>query len=405
MNSSFWKKFATSTWEKKAVLEKNFKSPLSEIKEDQIFDMLVEYSDYCRKVKKAEGFKLYVEGQLQHEEEILQILPVKNDLSFLDYNKRLESIFLDYCLVCDELLLVSQKNLTKLSDFTENLFSYVGFPNRFAEMGLYLGNYRKTPFGVHADGCGVFSFPVVGRKKFRLWKPEFAKKNPKLDRAHRYSKFNKDSITLEAVPGDMTYWPSSAWHIAESDGSFSATWSLGVWVDKSHQQNLQDALKPLIKSKLSKWGQTYSVNRPSQQKCDEGVLLPENFLHSISILRKISENELHDALLKSWMKLSSKKGFKNSPRVKTYRKLSLRSQISATQSNSIFWSKLKSEAKTLYAFQGILLECTPSAQLLKLIKLLNRGHLCKISDFLKGPHKINDLKSLNILSKAGAFKL
>lgn len=398
-DQTFWKSFAKTYWEKKPLLVKKFSSPVSDIDDSHIFSMLVDYSDHCRKIKSADGFKLYIDGQLQYDQETLQMLPVKKDKSLQGYNQRMEEVFEDYCLVCDELLQVSQRSSKKLRTFTENLFSYVGFPNRFSELGLYLGNYRQTPFGVHVDGCGVFSFPVIGKKIFRLWSPEFARKNPSLDRSHDYGKFKKNSETMVASAGDMTYWPSSAWHIAESDGSFNATWSLGVWVDRTHQQNLETAFKPLLQSKLAANG-TQTMNYSASQKVDEATVLPKNYLDSVAALKNISENEWHDTLLKSWMELSSKSGFKNFPQIKPQPKLSLKSKIE-NRSGAILWSNLKTKNKTVYAFQGHLIEDAPSTSLVKLIQALNSGKVCVISDYIK----IKDLKTLQALALAGAFDL
>jgi hypothetical protein len=399
-SQTFWKNFAKTSWEKKPILAQKFNSPVSEIKEDQIFSMLVEYSDHCRKIKSADGFKFYIDGQIQYQEETLQVLPQKKDKTLQGYNKRMEEIFEDYCLVCDELLQVSQKNSKKLQDFADHLFAHVGFPYRFSEIGLYLGNYRQTPFGVHVDGCGVFSFPVVGKKTFRLWSPEFAKKNPWLDRAHEYKKFKKDSKTMIATPGDMTYWPSSAWHIAESDGSFNATWSLGVWVDRTFHKSLEDAINPLIKSKLGKSGSETLVQVPLQKE-GQAITLPANYLKSISTLKNISENEWHDALLKSWLKLKSQGGFKNFPKIKQQPRLSLKSKINLKSAQSILWSTLKSESKMIYAFQGHLIEGKSSKKLVQLIQDLNVGKVCLISDYVDA----KDLILLQALAQTGAFAL
>lgn len=396
---TFWKKFATSYWEKKPLLVKNFTSAVSEIRQDEIFSMLVQYSDHCRKIKSADGFKLYIDGQIQFDDETLQMLPQKKDKTLQGYNQRMEEIFEDYCLVCDELLQVSQDSSKKLKAFTENLFSYVGFPNRFSELGLYLGNYRQTPFGVHVDGCGVFSFPVSGQKTFRLWSPEFAKKNPSLDRSQDYNKFKRNSETMIASAGDMTYWPSSAWHIAESDGSFNATWSLGVWVDQTHQQNLENALKPLIKTKLSTAG-TETMIHHHLQKVDQAAVLPKTYLKSVAALKAISENEWHDTLLKSWLELSSKSGFKNFPQIKSQPKLSLLSQIEI-KAQTVLWSDLKSENKTVYAFQGHLIQEKPSPSFVKLIQALNRGKICVVGDYIKS----KDVITLQALARLGAFVL
>lgn len=389
---NFWKNFADSVWEKKPLLAKNFNSPVHRIDETQIFSMLVTYSDHCRKEKVAKGFKLYLNGQMQYEEDVLQFLPVQNDKSLTGYHQRMEKDFADYCLVCDELLQVSQAHFNHLQEFADNLFNHVGFPNRFVEMGLYLGNYRKTPFGVHVDGCGVFSFPVLGKKTFRLWKPEFAKKNPTLDRAHNYSKFIKNSETLKACTGDMTYWPSSAWHIAESDGSFSTTWSLGVWVDQTHQMNLEKALKPLLTEKFGSAGLTTVT--------DFSTELPQIYLDSISVLRKLTKNELHDVFLKDWLKLRSKQGFKNLPVVLSQRKLLLKDHIQLQPGQNIHWAKLKTKKQMFYAFHGNIFDQNITTDVHKLIKDLNFGKKCLISDYL---NKMIDLKFIQALCNRGAF--
>lgn len=410
---NFWKKFAKINWEKAPLLLQDSASTLQEIKEDQIFSMLVDYSNQCRKLKSPQGFKLFVEGQLQYAEDLLQFLPVKKDKSFLGYHARMEKYFSDYCLVCDELLQVSQENRKPLQQFTENLFSHVGFPNRFVEMGLYLGNYKKTPFGVHVDGCGVFSFPVVGKKTFRLWTPSFVEKNPALNRAHSYSKFKKHSQVLEARPGDMTYWPSSAWHIAESDGSFSATWSLGVWVDRSHFDVIQEALSPLLRKTLGVHGETKVTGQKNGLKSDQKkslhssdgqvVDLPKNFQETILKIESLSKNELHDAFLKSWLELISKQGFKTFPLQIPPNKISLDSEIQISSLKSILWSKNRSKKMISCAFQGTVIELSPSHEMLYLIKDLNLGKQCRISDYLGLPKNKKDLASIQILADAGAF--
>ena len=103
-SQTFWKNFAKTSWEKKPILAQKFNSPVSEIKEDQIFSMLVEYSDHCRKIKSADGFKFYIDGQIQYQEETLQVLPQKKDKTLQGYNKRMEEIFFFFFLVRDELL-------------------------------------------------------------------------------------------------------------------------------------------------------------------------------------------------------------------------------------------------------------------------------------------------------------
>lgn len=404
LDQKFWSDFARNYWEKKPLHLKNVKSALLEMSDDAIFDLLVLYSDRCRKLKNPEGFKFYIDGMKAYDEDVLQVLPVKKDKSLAGYHARMQKVFSDYCLVCDELLKSNVQYQDLLTDFTDELYRHVGFPNRFSEMGLYLGNYRKTPFGVHVDNCGVFSFPVAGVKKFRLWKPNYVKKNPGLDRAFNYNRYKKDSLLLTASPGDMTYWPSSAWHIAESDGSFSATWSLGVWVDKPQRELFSEALQGLLNAKLGDMGlapmtQFKSLHAPT----GEVQQLPESYQESLKILQSLTSMELQETLLKSWMIQISQQGFKNIPLVNF--QVTPNSQIQLrSQRAKILWQKSPVKQTTVFlSFGGILIETSLKGGLLALIKALNAGESHRVKDFLKGPTQRQDLKAIKSLAEVGAF--
>lgn len=407
LDQKFWSDFAEKFWEKKPLVLKNVKSPLLQLGDAKIFDLLVLYADRCRKNNDPEGFKFYIDGQKVYAEEVLQVLPVKNDKSLLGYHARMQAMFSDYCLVCDELLKSNLENQALLTDFTNELYSHVGFPNRFSEMGLYLGNYRKTPFGVHVDSCGVFSIPVTGTKKFRLWTPEYVKKNPSLDRTFKYEKHKKSSLLMEVTAGDLTYWPSSAWHIAESDGSFSATWSLGVWVDKPHSETLLEALKPLMDLKLGTSGtQTTTSYQSLSESSGEVRTLPDTYSESIAMLRSLSEAELKDTMLKSWMVHISQQGFKNIPQFEV--KLNPNSRIALQNPRAlILWQQSQMDkAKIFVSFGGRLIESKKNSDVLKLIKDLNSGKTCLIKDYLNtAKTKKQDLSALETIAAAGALKL
>lgn len=404
LDQKFWRNFAKNNWEKKPLVLKNVKSGLLEMGDAEIFDLLVLYSDRCRKLNNPEGFKFYIDGFKAEAEDVLQVLPEKKDQSLLGYHARMKALFPDYCLVCDELLKVNLKKQHLLTDFTDELYRHVGFPNRFSEMGLYLGNYRKTPFGVHVDSCGVFSFPVAGLKRFRLWTSAFAKKNPGLDRAFKYDRYKKNSQLLEVGPGDMAYWPSSAWHIAESDGSFSATWSLGVWIDQPHKEMFSESLKNLLDPKLGPVGAAATTPfKTLHSKAGEVAELPETYRKSIELLQSLTALELQETFLKSWMKHISLQGFKNMPHVDF--KLSAKSRIQLRSDRSlILWQQgLTSKEKFYFSFGGVLVESSKSSGLLKLVKAVNAGETCLVSDFLKKASLKNNLAALQALADAGAF--
>lgn len=404
LDQTFWQDFAQNIWEKKPLLLKNVKSKLLEIKDSEIFDLLVQYSDQCRKIKNPEGFKFYINGVATYPQEVLQFLPLKKDKSLLGYHLRMNEMFEDYCLVCDELLKVNLQKQAILTEFTNQLYRHVGWTNRFSEMGLYLGNYRQTPFGVHVDNCGVFSFPVVGVKKFRLWKPAYVKKNPELNRAFRYGKHKNKSVLLKVSPGDISYWPSSAWHIAESDGDFSVTWSLGIWVDKTFREQLSEGLNKILDSKLGLAGMAattvFESLHDSSGRVDQ---LPSPFVDSIKKLKSISSRELHQAFLKYWLIHISQYGFKSLPRTDLKIRRDTRLRLANSQALVLWQSQPQDRTKVFLCFAGVLTETNKKSGLFRLIQNINSGQACKVSDYFKTSKKRQDLIALQILTGAGAF--
>lgn len=402
-DQKFWARFAKSAWERKTLVLKQVESSIQKIDETEIFNLLIKYADACRKNSFADGFKFFIEGERVYENDVLQVLPVKSDKSLLGYHERMNKNFSDYCLVCDELLRVNHEKQSALLEFTQGLYEQIGLPNRFSEMGLYLGNYKKTPFGVHVDGCGVFSFPVVGNKKFRIWTSDFVKKNPDLDRSFEYSKYKKYSELLVAGPGDMTYWPSSAWHIAESDGSFTATWSLGVWVDRPHQDVVAETMNRLFTAKLGASSQLMTTRYKKLQTAQGEIQnLPQLYRDSVSLLKTISKEEIQNEFLKTWLIQTSKQGFKTPPQTNVIIKPNATLRLQSTDA-PIFWFESNVDKKIYCCFAGVLTERSTSKSFLKLIKALNTGQSCKLMDFLKASAHREDLQTLQFLASAGAF--
>lgn len=402
MNPSFWTQFSKKFWEKKPAVFKNL--PDSILSSDEVFLLLVRFADNCRRLKDPRGYKLFIDGVQVHDEELLELLPVRKDRSLEGYHRRMNSMFEDYCLVCDELLQVYQGE--KLAHFSRQLFQNVGHPVRFAEVGLYLGNYRKTPFGVHVDGCGVFSFPIEGKKTFRTWSGSFGRKHPELDRTFNYSKFIKNSRVLQGKPGDMIYWPSSEWHIAEADGKFTATWSLGIWVDQSIEILALRALKNLFQSKKGKLKNSGTVFA-NQFSSDRGEILqlPSAIKDLMRVWQSVSQEEIQEAFADEWLGLISNQGFKpNSIESRTQiTSLNMDSSFALVRrSFPILWRPIASTKKVRCAFGGATF--VASKEMAKLFAQLNSGKTCRLGDFFTKKLSQEDQSTLQSLLKAGALQ-
>lgn len=85
----------------------------------------------------------------------------------------------------------------------------------------FFGNYRATPFGIHRDPAGVFSFTLLGRRTYYTWPAEtFEPDDPDL--------FTPDPDVIgphlataerfDVQPGQVIYWPSNRWHLVASTG-------------------------------------------------------------------------------------------------------------------------------------------------------------------------------------------
>jgi hypothetical protein len=97
----------------------------------------------------------------------------------------------------------------------------------------------------------------------------------------------------------------------------------------------------------------------------------------------------------------SMQGFKTIPAVPV--KLTAKSKIQLRSEHSlILWQQsLTTKSTTYFCFGGVLVEGTKSSGLLKLVKALNSGASCLVSDYLKG--SASDLQDLQALAEAGAF--
>lgn len=302
--------FCRKQWQKKATVVQA-PAQLASISANTIFSLLVCYCDQARATDSVHGLKFYVSGIRLEPFEVLENLPLRADKNFAGYHRRMSRRFNDYGLVCDELYSVMNGKFIsiqkKIHSFADELYAEVGIPNRFVEVGLYLGNYQKTPFGVHVDPCGVLSLPVVGKKTFRIWPQAIVDKYPELKESFSYDEFKSQSSRLVVKPGEMGYWPSTDWHIAEGEGSFSATWSLGVWVDLPTSDAALQAIIPVLTRKLH----TRLQSRGERTSLKYTAELPDELEMAAAAISKLSRKEIRKALARWWKLHLRSKAFKS----------------------------------------------------------------------------------------------
>ena len=172
-------------------------------------------------------------------------LPRPEDGSFLGYHERISRElnpswrrFLGlqrrrYCLKVYHPEMASFKMWEATSKkITTKLYKQVGMSNGGYYYEFFIGDYSRSPIGVHRDDESLFHFPVVGTKAVRLWSPEFVQQHPDIKGCLNYKSYKDGSILVKAGPGQTIYWPSKYWHIgeAEAEGQFSVSLALGLVV-------------------------------------------------------------------------------------------------------------------------------------------------------------------------------
>ncbi len=126
-----------------------------------------------------------------------------------------------------------------IAAFIQDARHTIDFPVPRAFLDLFYGNYLSHFTGVHKDTQEIFAFVVSGKKRMLTWPIEYFQERLGLSPGDRYfhmrldldyRKFRKDAMVLEANAGDVFYWPSDRWHVAEPlpGGAFSGMVSLGL---------------------------------------------------------------------------------------------------------------------------------------------------------------------------------
>lgn len=85
----------------------------------------------------------------------------------------------------------------------------------------FFGNYRATPFGIHRDAAGVFSFTLMGHRTYYTWPAEtFEPDDPDLRTLDPdvMARRLPEAERFDVGPGSLVYWPSNRWHLVASPG-------------------------------------------------------------------------------------------------------------------------------------------------------------------------------------------
>lgn len=243
-----WLAFARDCWEKQGTSGEDKFTGLHNSLTPAIFRSLVAAADEWREECSEAKFCFWIDGIKQDSFD--HLLPRADDMDFACYDERVRSQLQqrEYTLLLAEPHTFNAEVWAHCKQITNHFLPHTGLPNGWLDTAIFLGSYRTTPFGVHQGPMSVLTIPLVGRKSFRLWSPEYVGANPSIINAMVYEEHIASSYQLSAGPGGFIYWPSREWHVAESEnGGFTAALSIGIWCNQADHHPLWTVVKLLEK--------------------------------------------------------------------------------------------------------------------------------------------------------------
>ncbi|HVS81105.1 MAG TPA: cupin domain-containing protein [Pyrinomonadaceae bacterium] len=286
LSPAFWSHFIKHYWDKKPLaIKKPFTPPITTAEEtfeafkkaSEEFSANGSYVQY--RFYKGDG-SFILEGS-----NLKRYIPNASDASIADYAERLSGKLCGerFGLILNGFQKYDSQFYLRTREFLRGLTTKL--PVRCSvKTGVLLGNYKKTPFGIHKDAVTVFLFVVEGRKRIYLWPEGYFRDWFDERRDLDFELLRKDAISLEGKAGDLLYWPSSYWHVGESIGGLSVTISLALkplQLSSSILGDLNGRVEELLGSSLDDDGdfpRTSGDVRKSAGRISKSVRLATNAL-------------------------------------------------------------------------------------------------------------------------------
>lgn len=161
--------------------------------------------------------------------------PRVDDVDFAGYFARLSQLSFGFNV--HDLGRRAPDLLARTQPFREQLTAVPGFPSvRHWELDAFVGTYRATPFGIHRDNGGVFSFCLVGTRTYLLWPPAyFTANHPDLTKPDPeiIARHAEAATRIDVEPGYGLYWPSNRWHVVLGNGEPFAMAQVSAYFDQA----------------------------------------------------------------------------------------------------------------------------------------------------------------------------
>jgi len=247
----FWSTFMRRHWERKPVVfDSPFVAPLTT--PEAAFAALVRAASERPRRQLSGDARFYIENA-QVLADAGRYLPRTSDGSIAGYAARATRQIggRRFGLVVGRFQVYDEALWFRVREFLGGLVAAAAprtMPPGVVNLTLFLGTYRHTPYGVHLGGASNFKFVIAGRKRMRVWHDASVRDKDALSFTNRYRGRLAGSIALDGGPGDVLYFPSDCWHVAEDSGRLSLSISLDLFLESEPTHDPPSAAELLLLS-------------------------------------------------------------------------------------------------------------------------------------------------------------
>jgi 50S ribosomal protein L16 3-hydroxylase len=373
LDKNFWRMFTKTYWNRRpTVIRAPFRSSI--VTPAEVFRAVVSATQRLR--EPTDDFIFHIDsGRVVLDADLDRWLPRADDGSIERYFSRIArtsarrqvAIF-----VKDFQVELGWVFFRRLRQFLKGFYEFEGVPAMRAEVGLFFGNYQRSNSGVHRDSADIFCFVVDGRKRIRVWPADAVPSSSPVTGPGSYGRFLKHSICLEGEPGDIIYWPSSYWHVAESGGWLGSSLSVALYYGSGLARSMTPGLEAGSREILG---------------CDKAIgslpfSNPRALFHLASSAERLErESErLTRALMRFWMDRITGYGFARIPRARGRVQLRVDQTVRANAASPILCRKFNHDL--VVSANGRSIAVSYHRNVVELIRTLNRGQDFLTTDLL-----------------------
>ena len=382
----FWADFAAHNWEQKPLV---LKRPFTRLfaAPDELLDAARTASRAFldaksrRHASQVARVRIFVDGAGLFSD-LEDFLPDVSDPDIEQFFARMATKLGDrrFEFIAHELQEFSPPLWHRIRRFLRGLYRHVGLPAQRAETVAFLRTHERTSFGMHRDDAGVFVFVLVGHKRILTWPESSMSGREQFLSTTKYGQFRDEAIVLEGEPGDVLYWPSSHWHVGETDGTPSVTLHVLLHLWPAAMDGLRQLSQLAQRRVADAIGPTWPLEVDDLKASAKAV--PEALREALNAARQLCDGpELERYVAFAWLKRVTASGFTRVPTLAPHRQLSDHNTVRAVADEPIVCIPFGDDRVACSA-AGHAMVAPASAELSRLLARLSQGRCEQVGALL-----------------------